>query len=270
MRLRRCAAMAALVFGTLVATAVPAWAAAPDNDSYAGRTVVGSLPFSQTLDTNEASTEPADSPLNGLCGDPVTDASVWYEVTAESAGTMLLDFTQSSYTVGAVVASGSPGNWTLADCVLGRGTWQAAAGQTYTILAFDNQWDGGGNGGVLNVSLDWGPPAPTLDMTVDRYGEADPNPGIAKLSGTATCSNAQDAAVSVFLSQPVGRVATISGYGYSGLICDGAAHHWAAEVYPDSGGKFAGGKATLAAYASACGSYDCASDSEQRTVVLRG
>ncbi len=270
MRFGRYAAMAALVLGTVTATAVPAWAAAPDNDGYAGRTVIGSLPFNQTLDTSEATTDPDDAALNAYCGYPATDASVWYQVTAPTTGTMVLNLYQSSYSAGAVVATGSPGNWTVAGaCVSGYGTPPVVAGQTYTILAFDDQWDGGGNGGTLNISLDWGPPPPTLDITVNPSGQVDTRTGEATVSGTATCTNAQWASAYVELRQAVGRLITVTGSGSAGLTCDGAPHTWAAEVYPYSG-KFAGGKAAGTAYASACGPLECRDDSAQRTITLRG
>ena len=40
-----------------------------------------------------------------------------------------------------------------------------------TILVFDDQLDGGGNGGVLNITIDVAPPAPTIDVTVNPVGE---------------------------------------------------------------------------------------------------
>jgi hypothetical protein len=267
MRLGRCAVMAALVLGALVTTAVPAWAAAPDNDSYAGRTVIGSLPFSQTLDTSEATTDADDAPVNALCGYPATDASVWYEVTAPVTGTLVVNLYASSYSAGAVVATGGPGSWTYSGCITQYGTPPVSAGQTYTILVFDDQWDGGGNGGTLNISLDWGPPPPTLEIAVNPSGSVDPRSGEATVTGTATCTNAQWASVYLGLRQPVGRLVTISGDGYTSLLCDGTTRTWTVEVYPYSG-KFAGGKATVNASADACGTLECRSDSDQRTILL--
>jgi hypothetical protein len=269
MRFGRCAAMAALVLGAVVTTAVPAWAAAPDNDSYAGRTVIGSLPFSQTLDTSEATTESEDAAVNAGCGYPATDASVWYEVTAPVTGTLVINVWQSGYSAGAVVATGSPGNWTVeGGCISGYGTPTVVAGRTYTILVFDDQWDGGGNGGILNIGLDWGPPPPTIDIAVNPSGSVDSRSGEATVSGTATCTNAAWASVYLDLRQPLGRLLTISGSGYVNLVCDGASHIWTVEVYPYSG-KFAGGKAVVNAYGGACGPLECRSDSDQRTIQLR-
>jgi hypothetical protein len=143
------------------------------------------------------------------------------------------------------------------------------AGQTYTILVFDSQWDGGGNGGTLSISLDWAPPPPALDIAVDPSGKVNASTGVATVSGTATCANTQWASVSVDLRQPVGRLTTVSGYGYTNLTCDGTTHKWAVEVQPYSG-RFAGGKATAGAYADACGRLECVNDTDQRAITLRG
>ena len=76
MRHARRAAITALVLTTLIASAGTAQAVAPGNDLYGGRTVVGAVPFTDSLDTTEATT---DTDLNVVCGAPATDASVWYE-----------------------------------------------------------------------------------------------------------------------------------------------------------------------------------------------
>ena len=115
---------AALVLTTVVGTAAPALAAPPGNDTYAGRTVVGSVPFTQSLDTTEATTDADDAELNAQCGAPVTDASVWYQVTAAADGGMVVDVSQSSFSAGAIVATGSPGNWTVVACAPGTVGWR--------------------------------------------------------------------------------------------------------------------------------------------------
>ena len=270
MRLVRCAATAALALGAVVTTAAPAFAAPPGNDAYAGRTVVGSVPFSETLDTSEATTDADDAQLNALCGAPRTDASVWYQVTAAASGGMVVDISQSNYSAGAIVATGSPGSWNVLACAPGAVGWSAVAGETYTILAFDYQGDGGGNGGTLRLTVDTIPPPPTIDVTLDRFAQFHAQTGTATATGTVTCTGtAVFAFLSVDLRQAVGRLVTIEGFGSTDLVCDGASHNWSAEVVPNSG-KFAGGKAAEATFAVACGVFDCGVDFDQRTVILRG
>ena len=41
--------------------AAPVFAAAPGNDTYGSRTVIGSIPFSESIDTTEATTDADDT-----------------------------------------------------------------------------------------------------------------------------------------------------------------------------------------------------------------
>jgi len=245
--LRR-AAVAALVLATLVTSAGTALAVAPSNDVYGGRTVVGAIPFTDSMDTTGATTDSNDSNLNVECGAPATDASVWYEVTAVADGGLAADVSSSTYSAGVIVATGSPGNWSLVACGPGAVGWTATAGTTYAILGFDDQSDGAGNGGTLaafNSDTGW-----------------------ATVSGTLVCTGAEFAELQTSLSQRVGRF-TIHGSGISGAVCDGTMQTWTAEVLPENG-KFAGGKAATIAFAIACGAFQCGIGFEERTVQLRG
>jgi len=268
MKLGRCAVLAALVLGTVTATAVPAWAA-PDNDTWAGRTVIGSVPYSQTEDTTGATSDGDEAALNAYCHLQAVDASVWYEVTADRTDSLVLDTLQSSYSTGAIVATGSPGNWTVVACLLGNHIWQTVAGQTYTILVVDTQYDGIGVGGILNVNLYWAA-RPTADITADPNGEVDGRTGVATIHGTMICTNASRNDIYVDLWQAVGRLHTVNGSGSTtGPTCDGATHTWAIEVRPYDG-KFAGGMAMVTASGTVCNLLACVIDSNQRTVMLLG
>lgn len=266
--LRR-AALSALVLGTLITSAGSALAAVPGNDTYGGRTVVGAIPFTDSLDTTEATTDNNDADINADCGAPATDASVWYEITAVADGGLAVDVSSSTYSAGAIVATGSPGNWSLVACAPGAVGWMAAAGTTYTVLVFDDQFDGGGNGGTLSLTVDVIPPPPTVDITVNRFAGFNSSTGSATVSGTATCTGEPDfVAVETSLSQSVGRF-TIHGIGFSDVVCDGTPRPWSVEVLPDNG-KFAGGKAASVTFAIACGRFECGTDFEERIVQLRG
>lgn len=270
MRLARRAVLAALVLTTVVVTpASPAFAAPPGNDTLGGRTVVGAIPFSETLDTSEATTDADDAELNANCGAPATDASVWYEFTAASDSGMVVDISQSDYTAGAIIATGGPGSWFVEACAPGAVGWFATAGTTYTILAFDDQFDGGGNGGMLNITIDTAPPPPTIDVTVSPRGRFDSKTGSAFISGTVTCEGQADFAfLEAQLSQRVGRF-IIRGFGFSDVTCDGATRPWSLEIVGDNG-RFAGGKAASVTFAVACGVFDCGVDFEEHVVQLSG
>lgn len=267
MHLRR-AAVAALVLATLVTSAGTALAVAPGNDVYGGRTLVGAIPFTDSMDTTEATTDNNDSNLNVECGAPATDASVWYEVTAVADGGLAADVSSSTYSAGVIVATGSPGSWSPVACGPGAVGWTATAGTTYAILVFDDQGDGAGNGGTLNLTIDVIPPPPTVDITVNRFAAFNSDTGWATVSGTLVCTGAEFAELQTSLSQRVGRF-TIHGFGLSGAVCDGTMQTWTAEVLPENG-KFAGGKAATVAFAVACGAFQCGVGFEERTVQLRG
>jgi hypothetical protein len=69
----------------LVTSAGTALAVALSNDAYGGRAVVGAIPFTDSLDTKEATTDSNDSDINVECGASATDARVRYEVTDRTA-----------------------------------------------------------------------------------------------------------------------------------------------------------------------------------------
>lgn len=248
-----------------------AMAAPPDNDMIGGATAV-SLGYSQQLDTTEATTDAEDAAINSDCGAPATDASVWYAYTASSDGGAVVNVSSSSYSAGVIVATGSPGSLDLLTCGPGAVAFGASAGTTYYILAIDDQFDGGGNGGTLRISLNEAPPPPTLDVSTYPTGTVDGATGVATISGTITCSNADFVSVFAGLEQRIGVRATVSGFGgffADGSTCNGMPQPWTAEIVPDSG-KFAGGKSASFTYGFACGTLMCADSYSQQTVKLRG
>ncbi len=88
---------------------------------------------------------------------------------------------------GVIVATGSPGSFSFVTCGPNAVIFDAFAGETYSILAFDFQDDGGGNGGTLEISVDVAPPAPEVAVTVDPVGHFTKS-GSAIVSGTITCT----------------------------------------------------------------------------------
>lgn len=254
----------------LALQALPAVAAPPSNDTIGGATAV-SLGFSQELDTTEATTDADDAQLNANCGAPATDASVWYSFTAAADGGVVVDVSQSDYSAGVLVGVGSPGSLEIVTCGPGTVGFTAEAGTTYYILAIDDQGDGGGNGGTLRISITEAPPPPTVEITVDPIGRVDPQTGVAYLTGTYTCTNADSIDVFGEARQTIGVRATVVGFfGFFDVgTCDGTAHTWSATVFPDNG-KFAGGKTMTVTFAFACGAFECADGYVEQTVKLRG
>lgn len=251
-----------------LAMAMPVLAAPPANDTYAGRVAVGSLPFATSLDTTEATTDADDAAWNATCGAPATDASVWYEFVATSDEILLVDTTGSDYTVGISIVVGTPGDFTTVACGPDGVAFEAFAGETYQIVAFDDQEDGGGNGGLLSLSIDVAPPPPTVDVTVDPNATFHNATNSVTLTGTVTCEGEADFAfIDVTLEQRAGRL-LIRGFGGTDFTCDGTTQPWSIEVFGDNG-VFKGGRATAFVSAFAC-SFLCGEDFEQASLKLRG
>jgi hypothetical protein len=279
--MKRVAILISLVAASSLAFATPALAVAPTNDTYAGRTAIGLLPFSDTVDTTEATTDADDTEMNLTCGFPATDARVWYEFTAPSDETIVVDGSGSTYPVGLLAATGSPGTFTGVGCGASGGSapqpdatggpfvFHALAGETYAILAVDPQFDGGGNGGTLSISVDVAPPPPVVTSTVDGTGHFDRVTGSATVTGTVLCSGIADFAfIDVQLAQNVGRVSTVTGFGETEFTCDGTTQTWSVEVFPFNG-LFKGGRAVAMTFAVACGPVECGENDVTRSIRLR-
>jgi hypothetical protein len=258
----------ALTISSFGASAASALAAVPGNDTFAGATPVA-IGFTENLDTTQATTDGDDAQLNGSCGAPATDASVWYSLTGTDSG-VVVDVSQSSYSAGILIGTGTQGNLTTVACGPGTVGFFASAGTTYYVLAIDDQQDGGGNGGLLKISFNPAPPPPTVSISVNPVGKFNSHDGTATVSGTYSCGNADFIDVQVLASQNVGRF-TIQGFGefFDFGTCDGAPRTWSAVVVGQNG-RFGGGKAMTITFAFACGTFECAQGFAEQTVQLKG
>lgn len=250
-------------------TGAPAVAAPPSNDVYGGAGPIGSIPFSTSLDTTGATTDADDDEMNATCGAPAMDASVWYTFTSATDDAYLADVSASDYSAGVFVATGGPGSFDVLACGPGGTVWQATAGATYTILVIDDQADGGGNGGTMQLTVDVAPPPPALDVTVNPTARFDAKTGSAILSGTIMCgADAEFAFLEVQLTQRVGRL-LIRGFGGTDVTCDGTTRAWTVEVFSDNG-LFKGGKSASATFSVACSAVFCSEYFNESTIQLKG
>ena len=245
--------------------ASPVLAAAPSNDTYAGATVIAALPYAETLDTTEATTDADDTELNGTCGAPATDASVWYSYTAPADQVVIVDVGASDYSSGVLVGVGSPGSLSIVACGPFGVSFLAASGETYAILAIDDQLDGTGNGGTLQLSVTEAPPPAQIDIAVDPVGSFNAKTGTATIRGTVTCTAGAFAFISAQASQAVGRF-TVNGFGFSEVLCDGTSQAWSVEVVAQNG-QFKGGRAMTVVFGQAC-NFACGFDQEETTIRL--
>jgi hypothetical protein len=268
--MKRLAFIISIVALASLGLAAPVLAAAPGNDTYTSRTVIGAIPFAESIDTTEATTDADDTEANAQCGAPATDASVWYEVTASSDGGILVDASASSYAAGVIVATGTPGSLSVLTC----GPWivglPTVAGETYAILVFDFDAEDGVNGGELDIVVDETPPPPVVDVSIDAVGSFNAQTGSATIRGTVTCSGGDEFSknfIDVQVSQKIGRF-KLTGQGGTEFVCDGAVQAWSVEVI-SSTGTFAGGKASVTLFAFACGPGGCSDTSVERTISLK-
>jgi hypothetical protein len=228
----------ALVLVALAAFTAPAFAAAPSNDTFANATLV-TVGFSQQeIDTTEATTDSDDAQLLKTCPAPATDASVWYTIVGDGTK-VAVDVTGSSYSAGVIVATLSQRKLETIACADGVVSFDAEAGTQYYVLAFDDQSDGGGNGGKLNITFSESR-YPDINFSVDSYGKLDPSSGSATISGSYTCTAGASFEIFVDATQRKGQ-STVVGSGDFQGECDGMAQRWTVVVEPESG-KFTDAK----------------------------
>ncbi len=250
-----------------LAGAPAAFAAAPSNDTFGGATVISSLPFSDTVDTTEATTDADDAQANASCGAPATDASVWYALTGDGTS-VEVDVSGSDYSAGVLVATGTEGSLTTTTCGPGSVAFTAESGTTYYILAFDDQLDGSGNGGQLSIVVSEFVPASVDAITVNHIARFHKD-GSATVSGTVTCSGSvQFAEIDLSMTQTVGR-AKVNGFGSTNdVTCDGTSQPWSLVVSGDNG-LFRGGKAKVSVDAFVCDAFNCTDSFIDATVSLK-
>jgi hypothetical protein len=267
MRALRIGVVGLLAAGMLVGLARPVAAAPPSNDTIAAATVITGLPFSDTVDTTDATTDADELAAAQPCvdiGAPAIEKAVWYTGTIVSeAVTVAVDVTASSYSAGIAIFAGPPSAATFVTCGPGVVSGPVTSGQTFYLMAFGDV--PGSLGGTLEISV-FEAVLPDVALTVDPIGHFDPRDGSATISGTAMCSGVTVAFINGVLRQPVGRFA-IDGFFFAGIPCDGTTHTWTVDVIPD-GGKFAGGKATVEAGVFACGVAGCAQDFVEQPMRL--
>ena len=150
MRRSRLALVVPFAFIGVVIPTHPVSAAPPSNDMFANATpiVVG---FSEVVDTSEATTGEPEDAAGFACGAPAVDASIWYRLTVDSTQWVIVSTSTDFYSSGANVFVDDGG----LVCVAGAGggpSFIAEPGE-YFIQVVDDQFDGVGNGGIVEVSV---------------------------------------------------------------------------------------------------------------------
>jgi hypothetical protein len=142
---------------TVITLMVPALAQ-PANDDLAAATEVDALPFTETVDTTDATVEP-DEPIEGDEFCPPQGSTVWYAMTLDASQPVTMNTAGSDYDTTLAVYTGTDyGDLSLVGCnddtFLGLQaalTIDAEAGVTYLIQVGSF---GGDFGGLLQISID--------------------------------------------------------------------------------------------------------------------
>jgi hypothetical protein len=238
-------------------------ATAPTNDDVTAATVVAGLPFSDTVDTSEATAAPGDIDCSGL----EDTHTVWYAITVATDTQLgLRTQAQSPAEVSTSIASGAPGSLTFVQCSFASTqTLSAKAGTTYYVQLASA---GSDPGGIIDFSVVEVKPI-TVSLGLDKAGDI--AGGTITVGGTLQCSRplppGSEVAVQGTLTQ-----GTATGWlvpFHSAVGCPTTPLHWQTTVQVLAG-TFGRGKATLSATAFACDEFTCAPNhTESARIRLR-
>ena len=270
----RALAVAGLLVVGISAAPVSAAEPAPANDSINSPTVVGGLPFSDTIDTSGATGEPAD-PASCWYPEAGRDfATVWYSWTAPDSGPIGAATWGSDYDTTIYV--GTPdGNGGIDVLACNDDTrflqaavrFDAVAGETY-LVAVGASVFGEGVGGELVFTLDVGPVPATAGVAFDPAGDF--AKGKVFFEGTVNCGS--DASLShllvVELVQRSGNRQTGAGTAFLDIEgCPGEDIPFEVEV-PTDIGHFHPGVAAAQVIWVACNNFECANETVDLEVTI--
>lgn len=271
--MKRNLVIAAAALGVVAVSVAPVAAAAPSNDSSRTPIVIGSIPYTNSQDTTEATSSATDP---GYCHDPSfakDAATVWYSYTATTSGPLGATTFGSDYDTTLYVGTLKGSRLQVIACGEDSRTLQstvrfdAVAGQTYLFMVGTSPFEPEVNGGNLVFNLDVGPVAQVVDLVVDPVGSLSGTDAV--FTGTVSCSAPTDLGSIVIaeLSQTIdGRDA--AGVGFLDVPgCPGSEIPFEIRV-PSEFGKFRPGEATAQFIYAACNTFECASETIDVTVQL--
>ena len=156
-------AIAAVAGGVLLVPAT-AGAALPANDDFANATVISSLPYSDTVDVTDATSEAGEP----ACTTPEDSRSIWYDITPPADEVLQLQATgQSSTTLAVYTGSVVNSLSSVTGCsYFGQSViLNANGGTTYHIRIAAFPFDAGGS---LTLDVQEVPPPPNDDFSNAR------------------------------------------------------------------------------------------------------
>jgi hypothetical protein len=237
-------------------------AAIPANDDFANAVQIATLPFTDNLNTSEATA--VGDPANGC---EIGGHTVWYQFTPSANMRINANTFNSDYDTGIAVYTGTPGDLTQITCnddvipgqfVQSNVNFDATAGVTYFFMVGSFGDSPGGNL-VFNVNV-----SVNLGLTINPSGSVDAKTGVATIRGTVSCSEPVSGFVQGTVQQRIGRTLYTGGF-FTFFDCDGVTP-WQVQVVADNG-LFAGGQAQVSATALA---FDRDFTAASATVRLKG
>ena len=256
------AVMAFMLFSSAIA-----WAAAPANDDFASATTVTEpLPFNDSVDTVEATSDAADpDPSCALGG---TGQTVWYSYTPSSDLDVQAITFDSTYSNVLSVWTGTEGSLTEVACRRDSSvSFSARSRETYYIMAAPSFSDT--PGGTLRFKVQ---EQGRIDsLSIAPVGKVKPKTGVATINGIVVCSGEPGLVeMDVHVSQRIGRKLVQGGPGDFILIedCSGAVA-WSVTIEPLNG-LFVAGRAHVDALARRGPEEQSQQVFAEATVRLRG
>jgi hypothetical protein len=250
-----------LVPTDIVAAAISA------NDDFDDAVVTTALPFTDNINTSEATT--ADDDPTCLGG----GHTVWYQFTPTENIRINANTFGSDYDTGLSAYTGTRGDLTRIACNDDVGqtlqssvSFDAQAGTTYFFMVEAFPGEEGGN---LVFNVREAPPALQVDLTIDRFGKVDASTGVATITGTVTCSRPVRVQLFGDVRQRLGR-SFLRGNLFEVVECDGLAR-WEVQVFGNDG-LFVGGRAEVSAFSNTEDptTGEEVFDDASGTVILRG
>lgn len=231
MPVRRAALAAVLTVSFLaVPLAARADAAPPAHDDRAGAVLVRSLPYSDVVDTTDA-TGAADDPVS-QCGGGV--ATVWYTIRLDESQRVKVDTHRSSYGTVISVFTRAGGTFHEVQCrnnafdPYGWTTFEARAGTRYYLMVSTccvpdpgaPGWDG-----ILRLDVTAAPPVLHGKVTVDAAWITSDE--FVTVAGKTRCTSVAAVAMDVSITQETSHgVASAGASAMVGCAPDGRAWHW--------------------------------------------
>jgi hypothetical protein len=251
----RVALPALMAAGLTIMAAGPASAAVPTNDDFANAMTISSTPFTDAVNTADATTQATD--VTGCAG----AHSVWYAYTADHSGSITFDTFGSSFDTLLGAYTGTEGSLTVVACSddsnnvsQSQVTFDVTLGTTYHFMVSGCcRPEDGASGDVVVHAYMTGPFS--FDVTLSG-GAVDTHTHAVTINGTVVCTESGLVDVSGTLEQ---RLA--GGFFSAEVACSPDGQAFAAAV-STTAGAFMPGWATIHDVAGwGCGRTGCGSAS---------